>query len=99
MKLLFGDYLTMLLLAKGTSMYPTLLDGCVYTLRKVECDKICKGNVIAFKLDDMYICHRVIKVIETRSGKIFYKTQGDNCEDADSFVVTPKMIVGIVEDV
>lgn len=88
----------MKVLAKGNSMYPVLQDGCYYEMKSVENHDFKKGDIIVFKIENSYICHRLVKMIKTRNGKCFYKTKGDNCEKADGFVVLSDMIVGIIAE-
>ena len=47
-----------------------------------------------FKYMNIYICHRIIKVIKNKRGDVFFKTKGDNCEKYDDFVVLPSMVIG-----
>lgn len=84
----------MRILAKGTSMYPTLKEGQIYTLESFNKEKFSIGDIIVYCVDNLTICHRVIKIIHTRSGEVYIKTKGDNCAVADPYAITLDMVVG-----
>lgn len=86
----------MKILAKGNSMYPTLIDGKYYEV-DIDTDDYKINDIIVFINNGQCICHRIINIIETRNKMIFYKTKGDNCCDKDSFAVTRDSIIGIVK--
>ena len=86
----------MKMIAQGNSMYPTMIEGNEYELSiKSQCE-ICLGDVIVYKYKDIYICHRIVKIIKSRKGEVFYKTQGDNCLEPDPCAVRSSMIIGVV---
>lgn len=89
----------MYILAKGDSMLPTLVDGEYYRIEQIENDVISPKDIIVFNKDGMIICHRVMQVIHTKSGKVFIKTKGDNCPSPDNFAVTIDMIIGKIQEV
>ena len=84
----------MKILAKGISMFPTLMDGMVYKVKPYRRRNIYVGDIVVFKIEDYFICHRVIQIIQTGKGEIFYKTNGDNCTTYDSYAVKREMIIG-----
>ncbi len=84
--------------AKGDSMMPTLVDGEYYQVDPVENSEISPGDIIVFNKNGIAICHRVLQVISTRSGKTFIQTKGDNCPIPDNFVVTTDMIIGRIQN-
>ena len=86
----------MKILASGNSMFPTLLDGIKYDMNPLESEDIKVGDIIVFCSNNQAICHRVVKVIVSRNGTVFYATKGDNCEQKDDFAVTREMIIGKV---
>ena len=88
----------MYILAKGDSMLPTLTDGEYYRIEPIENGEISPKDIIVFNKDGIIICHRVLQVIHTKSGKIFIKTKGDNCSSPDNFAVTIDMVIGKVQE-
>lgn len=82
------------IIASGDSMLPTLVDGTKYCVEMVDTEDIMLGDVIVFCVDEVAICHRVIRKIVSRNKSVFFKTKGDNCQTADPFAVTTDMIVG-----
>lgn len=84
-----------IILASGTSMLPTMKDGAYYKV--MEKKEIIRGDIVVYKYGDKYICHRVTKITVTKNGNVFYRTQGDNCEKSDPYVVRDKMIIGVVQ--
>ena len=80
------------ILAKGESMFPTLLDNHAYEV--IIKDEYTCGDIVVFKYMNIYICHRIIKVIKNKRGDVFFKPKGDNCEKYDDFVVLPSMVIG-----
>lgn len=86
----------MQILAKGNSMYPTLMNGEKYEVEPIDQQSVREGDIIVFFAYGEVICHRVIKKITTKSGKIYLKTKGDNCNDADAYAISTDMLIGKV---
>lgn len=84
------------ILAKGTSMLPTLKEGKIYSVKLIKEDELKVGDIVVYCVDDLVICHRVVKIIHTQSGNIYLKTKGDNCVEADPYAITLDMVVGKV---
>ncbi|MCI8377003.1 MAG: signal peptidase I [Lachnospiraceae bacterium] len=84
----------MKILAKGNSMFPIMKNGEYYDLLEVIFGQICIGDIIVYQIDNMFICHRVIKIIYSKKGTIFYKTKGDNCDVPDPYAITHEQIIG-----
>lgn len=87
----------MYILAKGDSMLPTLVDGEYYRVEPIENGEISPKDIIVFKKDGITICHRVLRVIHTRNGKVFIETKGDNCSIPDNFAVTIDMVIAKIK--
>ena len=88
----------MYMLAKGDSMLPTLCDGEYYRIEPIGNGEIYPEDIIVFNKDGITICHRVLQVIHTKSGKVFIKTKGDNCPSPDDFLVTTDMVIGKLQE-
>ena len=88
----------MYMIAKGDSMLPTLIDGEYYRIEPIENGEIFPKDIIVFNKDGMIICHRVLQVIHTKSGKVFIKTKGDNCPRPDNFAITIDAVIGKVQE-
>lgn len=75
-------------------MLPTLTEGSVYETKPVECCKLNIGDIIVYYMDDMIVCHRIVKIIQSKSGKLFFRTKGDNNSNTDPYAVLPDYILG-----
>ncbi len=81
----------------GSSMEPTIKLGSVVGLAEISPANVQKGDIIAFTVDqmDIPVTHRVLERIE-ENGVYRFRTQGDNVEDPDPWVVEPGNILGKV---
>ena len=87
-----------LVIATG-SMKPSIGIGDVVIVNKKDWEKqnsIRPGEVLAYRKDNMVICHRIIQVVKSGQ-EVFYVTKGDNNEVADTLMVKRSQIVGIVK--
>lgn len=87
-----------LVIATG-SMKPSIVIGDVVIVNKKDWEKqnsIRPGEVLAYRKDNMVICHRIIQVVKSGQ-EVFYVTKGDNNEVADTLMVKRSQIVGIVK--
>ena len=81
----------------GNSMYPTLKDGEIVSIKPLK-SKYDVGDIVCFFRDKLYlVVHRIVKVIKS-SNKIIYITQGDNMEHPDARAVREDDIVGHYEE-
>lgn len=87
----------MVIKAQGDSMIPTLKNGECYFIEFIDNGSdISIGDIIVYSVDKTPICHRVVDIIHTKAGRLFFRTKGDNCKKADDWVITMEMIVGRV---
>ena len=86
----------MQIIARGISMLPTLTEGNTYQVERVRPEELRVGDIIVYYINDMVICHRIVKMIRSNSQRLFIRTKGDNCEDADAYTVLPEYILGRV---
>lgn len=79
------------------SMTPNILKGDIVVIEKIDGDfsKLKKGQVIAYKYDNIVVVHRLINIIEEKGTYYFY-SKGDANESEDNWVITEDMIIGIV---
>lgn len=84
----------MQVIAKGSSMLPTLTDGSVYLAESVNISELDIGDIIVYYVDEMIVCHRIVKIIHAKSGRVFIRTKGDNNRSADPYTVLPQYILG-----
>ena len=79
------------------SMTPNILKGDIVVIEKIDGDfsKLKKGQVIAYKYDNIVVVHRLINIIEEKGTYYFY-SKGDANELEDNWVITEDMIIGIV---
>lgn len=79
------------------SMHPEINKGDVAIIEKIgdNYKTLKKGQVIAFKYDEVIVVHRLINVLEDK-GEYYFYTKGDANAKEDNFVVKKDMILGIV---
>lgn len=85
------------ILAKGDSMYPTIVDGKTYVLKPIGKEDIGIDDIIVYYKNDVVICHRVVRIIRSGLGQVFVQTKGDNCDNVDSYVVPLDFIIGKID--
>ena len=78
-------------------MTPNILKGDIVVIKKIDGDysKLKKGQVIAYKYDNVIIVHRLINIIEEKGTYYFY-SKGDANEKEDNWVINEDMIIGVV---
>lgn len=87
-----------LVIATG-SMIPTINIGDVVIVDKIEGDELKQlelGEVIAYRKNNIVICHRIVDKIES-GDEVFYETKGDNNPSEDQLLVEESQIVGLVK--
>lgn len=79
------------------SMEPVINPGDVILIEKIskmeDIDALREGDIIHFKRDDIFITHRIIKIVQEEQLKT-YRTKGDNNSGPDSILVKPENIKG-----
>ena len=83
---------------KGNSMEPTLRDGDLVVVKKVEPSEVEPGDIIVFYKPGSkseIIIHRVIQKAERR-GEVYFRTKGDNNDSADPWLVPEEDLIGVV---
>lgn len=86
-----------LVIATG-SMAPDINVGDVVIVNKrtpEERKNFREGQVIAYRKDNIIICHRIIKVLKS-GDNIFYETKGDNNTSFDELLISDEDVIGIV---
>ena len=82
------------------SMEPMIKPGDVILVRKtVDMEGINNlkvGDVIQFKRDNILISHRIIDIINDEKEGLSFRTKGDNNSGADTELVKPQDIRGII---
>ena len=85
------------------SMTPKIQKGDAVIIHKIPSKdkengniKLKKGQIIAFKMRDKTIVHRLVK-IEKVDGVTYYRTKGDANNSIDNINLTAKNIYGVVE--
>ncbi|MGB9725146.1 MAG: signal peptidase I [Fervidicoccaceae archaeon] len=77
---------TPIAVVRGNSMLPLLREGDIVFLHHATPQEIRIGDIIVYKsVNDGYIIHRVVKIVNTSNG-IFYVTKGDNNPVDDSIL-------------
>jgi len=83
---------------EGESMEPTLSDGDLVMVKKVDPEEVEVGDIIVFYEPGSHstiIIHRVVYRVE-QGGHVFFKTKGDNNRDPDPWFVSEKDLIGVV---
>lgn len=83
------------------SMEPEYPVGSIVVTRKIDVDKLEKGDVISFYSSDpqtkgMPITHRIVEKNRTSGGSPFFTTKGDANDFDDSYTVGSLSIIGKV---
>lgn len=78
------------------SMAPILLPGDIYTVRNVAPQKLRKGDIILFKMNDTLIVHRYIYKFQKENNRIKLITKGDNLPFFDQWLVSSDELFGKV---
>ncbi|MBM3896617.1 MAG: signal peptidase I [Thaumarchaeota archaeon] len=87
-----------LMVATSDSMVPTLNPNDLLIVQRTEIDKITVGDIIVF---DSHVegigivAHRAIEKFD-ENGRIAINTQGDNIDEADTWVVHDEDLIGRV---
>lgn len=71
-------------------------DAIIYKKYNPEIDELNEGDILVFKMNNMTIVHRIIKVY-SMDGKKVYQTKGDANESPDNWIVTQEQCVGVVK--
>ena len=79
------------------SMSPTINKGDVVVIEKVDDDyhKIKKGDVLAFRYENVAIVHRIVNIVKDGNHYYFY-TKGDANSNEDNFAIEEDMVIGVV---
>ena len=79
------------------SMEPLIMPGDVILVEKIQkqedIDKLKKGDIIQFRMENFLVSHRIIDIVDGEQGKS-YRTKGDNNNTADSDPVLAQNIKG-----
>ena len=77
------------------SMETQISVGDIVVVKEVATNTLKKGDIIAFKSNDIVITHRIDDII-VEDGKTKYITKGDNNNAEDSGIISYEMIEGKV---
>ncbi len=104
----FSDYLAVadLLLQQGKyrfrvysdSMVPALRPGAILRLDPVRPEQLAFGDLVATRLGDTLVCHRLMRWYGDPNGVRWVVTKGDRSSDED-FPVRAEMVIGRVASV
>lgn len=76
------------------SMETQISVGDIVIVKEVDTNTLKKGDIIAFKSNDIVITHRIDEVT-IEDGKVKYITKGDNNNTRDEGTVLPEQVEGI----
>lgn len=76
------------------SMETQISAGDIVVVKEIDTQNLKKGDIIAFKEDDVVITHRIDEV-EEKDGQVQYITKGDNNKAQDISSVLPNQIEGV----
>ncbi len=79
------------------SMKPKINKGDVAIIEKVDnqYDTLRKGQVIAFKYNNVIVVHRIVNIVKEKGDYYFY-TKGDANAKMDNFPITQDKVIGVV---
>ena len=78
------------------SMETKILAGDVVVVKEVDTQTLKKGDIIAFKENDIVITHRIDEIVQ-EDGETKYITKGDNNNTRDNGYVLPSQVEGLYE--
>ncbi len=77
------------------SMSPALRTGDLIFLRTVEnAGQITKGSIITYRTDDVFLTHRVLRVLNM-GGNVSFETKGDANTVKDNLLVAKEDVAGV----
>ncbi len=76
------------------SMETQISVGDIVVVKEINDEELKKGDIIAFKDNDIVITHRIDEIIQ-EDGKTEYITKGDNNNAQDKNPVLPEQIEGV----
>ena len=79
------------------SMETQISVGDIVVVKEVDTKDLKKGDIIAFKNNDIVITHRIDDVIIDETGNKKYVTKGDNNNTQDEGYVLPEQIEGVFQ--
>ncbi len=88
----FAGYSPLIVLSD--SMVPTIYDGDLIIVKKVDPQEVKVDDVISFKEDQAVITHRIIAMETTTLGKLQFTTKGDANNTEDIKKVSEEDLVG-----
>lgn len=88
----FAGYSPLIVLSD--SMVPTIYDGDLIIVKKVDPQEVKVDDVISFKEDQAVITHRIIAMETTMLGKLQFTTKGDANNTEDIKKVSEEDLVG-----
>lgn len=77
------------------TMEDRINSGDLVIVKEVDYSTLKKGEIIAFKSDDIVIVHRIYDII-SKDGSVEYITKGDNLANPDKQHVKPEKVEGIL---
>ena len=79
--------------APGTSMHPTIRHGDVITVEPVAPDKLKRGDIILYRLQNGFIAHRLVNIEERNGCGLTFFWRGDASTTCDA-PVKPEQVLG-----
>lgn len=83
----------------SNSMHPEIDKGDILVIQKVhttqEKEKLKRGDIIAYKKDNIVITHRIEEKLADENGNLVFKTKGDHNMSTDLEVVKAEQVIGI----
>lgn len=84
----------------SNSMFPNIKRGDVVIVRKLKHEdlrKLCIGDVVEYKIENISIVHRIIEIHKSSNGEYIFITKGDANTSEDS-PVTENQIKGVAKN-
>lgn len=82
----------------SNSMVPEIYKGDIVLIdKKINYNKLKKGQIIAYKTGDIVIVHRISNKAIV-NGKYYYVTKGDANKEEDNLIITEDMVIGVVNN-
>lgn len=79
---------------RGPSMTPTIRDGDLMAIKAVGLSDLEVGDVLAVRLRELLVAHRLVEIIE--DGDTLFRLKGDGNERPDPILYEESQIIGKV---
>lgn len=78
----------------SNSMFPVFSRGDILIYKKVEASELKNADIIIYKIENQFVAHRIINIINS-DNNFFFQTKGDMNNIPDDNLVDQNQVVGV----